>query len=155
MIDIERLVRVNLLGTAAAIGAVLPAMVERKSGHLVGISSLAAYRALPGSSGYCATKSGLSALLEGLRLDLRHSGVYVTTVHPGFVRTPMIEGGSTAQPFLMGVDPACRIILKGILRRKAHVDFPWPMVWLLRSLSILPNWAYDPLVNRAVVRRSR
>ena len=60
----ERMTRVNLIGAAYAIEAVLPSMIERGRGQIVGVSSLAAFRGFPGSAGYCATKAGLSALLE-------------------------------------------------------------------------------------------
>src|SRR5262249_22248369 len=83
--EFERLVRVNLLGASYAIEAVLPGMIERGDGHLVGISSLAARRGMPGAAGYCATKAGLSTLLEGLRVDLRRRGVPATTVHPRYL----------------------------------------------------------------------
>src|SRR5690606_29984482 len=59
---LEAMVRVNLLGAAFAIEAILPAMLARGRGHLVGISSLASYRGLPGPAGYCATKAALSTL---------------------------------------------------------------------------------------------
>ena len=123
----DRMVRVNLTGAAYAIEAVLPSMLERRRGQIVGISSLAAFRGFPGSAGYCATKAGLSALLEGLRPELKRSGIAVTTVHPGYVRTPMTAGSSTFQPLLMDVEPAVRIILQGVAARRSKVDFPWSM----------------------------
>jgi short-subunit dehydrogenase len=142
---LERMVRVNLLGAAYAIEAVLPGMLARGRGHLVGISSLAAYRGLPGSAGYGATKAGLSALLEGLRVELRGRGIAVTTVHPGFVRTPMTEGNGRPQPFLMEPEAASARILRGIAARRAEVNFPWPMAALLGAVRLLPNWSYDRL----------
>src|SRR5206468_1089830 len=100
---VEAMVRVNLLGPVYAIEAVLPEMLARGRGHLVGISSLAAYRGLPTSSGYCATKAGLTALLEGLRVELRPLGIAVTAVHPGFVHTPMIADSPGPKPMAMDV----------------------------------------------------
>src|SRR5438874_5579250 len=85
----EAQVRVNLIGVANSVEAVLPAMVERRHGHLVGISSLSSYRGLPKMLGYCASKSGLNALLEGLRVELKPFGITVTTICPGWIRTPL------------------------------------------------------------------
>jgi short-subunit dehydrogenase len=110
---------------------------------LVGISSLAAYRGLPGSAGYCATKAGLSALLEGLRVELRRHGIAVTTVHPGFVRTPMTDGAGHPQPFLMNAAPAAAVILRGIAARRREVNFPLPMATLMGLIRHLPNPIYD------------
>ncbi len=149
----ERMVRVNVLGASYAIEAVLPGMLQRGRGHLVGISSLAAYRGLPGTAGYCATKAALSTLLEGLRVELRGRGIAVTTVHPGFVRTPMTAGADHPQPFLMEVGPAARIILKGIAARRREVAFPLPMAAFMGFVRRLPNPLYDRLARRMVAPR--
>ncbi len=151
--DFERMVRVNFIGVAHAIEAVLPTMLERGRGQIVGISSLAAYRGFPGSAGYAATKAGLTSLLEGLRAELRPLGVAVTIVHPGYVRTPMTAGRTRPRPFLMDPEPAARIILRGIAARRPRVDFPWPMVALLRLVRLLPDAAYDPLAARVLLGR--
>ena len=144
----ERMVRVNLIGAGYAIEAVLPDMIRLRRGHIVGISSLAAYRGLPGSAGYSATKAGLTALLEGLRPELKRLGVAVTIVHPGYVRTPMTEKQTHYQPLLMDVEPAVRIILKGIEARRTRVDFPRRMAGLLGLVRLLPDSLYDPVAGR-------
>jgi short-subunit dehydrogenase len=149
----ERMVRVNVIGAAQAIEAVLPSMIERQTGQIVGISSLAAFRGLPGSSGYSATKAGLSALLEGLRSELRLQGISVTTVHPGYVRTPMTAGQSNFQPLLMNVDRAARIILRGVASRRSRVDFPFRMAAFLHLVRLLPDGLYDRLAARLLLDR--
>jgi short-subunit dehydrogenase len=73
--NFDQMVRVNLTSVGYAIEAVLPSMLERGRGQIVGISSLASFRGLPGSAGYSATKAGLTALLEGLRAELRIKGI--------------------------------------------------------------------------------
>ena len=144
------MVRVNLIGPAYAIEAVLPAMLARGRGHLVGISSLAGYRGLPGSAAYSATKAGLTALLEGLRAELFSKGIAVTAVHPGFVRTEMTAGAAHPQPFLMDADRAAGIIARGIARRARRVDFPWPTVAILRLIQAMPGWLYDRVADRLI-----
>ena len=147
----ERMVRVNLTGAVHAIEAVLPSMLERRRGQIVGISSLAAYRGFPGSAGYCSTKAGLSALLEGLRPELKRSGIAVTTVHPGYVRTPMTARVSTLQPLIMDVEPAVRIILKGVAARRSRVDFPWRMARFVDLVRLLPDAIFDRLAARLLL----
>lgn len=144
----EEMVRVNLLGVAYAIEAVLPGMLQRGSGHIVGVSSLAGYRGLPGPAGYCATKSALSTLLEGLRVDLRGRGIAVTTVHPGYVRTAMTADADRPRPWMIDVEPAARIIVKGIAARRAEVNFPWQTALAMTLARRLPNAIYDRLASR-------
>lgn len=145
---VEMLLKVNVVGAAAAIEAVLPGMLGRGRGHLVGISSLASFRGLPGSGGYGASKAALSTLLESLRPDLRARGVRVTIVRPGFVHTPMTEHAPHPRPWLLDADHAARIILDGVSRGRRRVDFPWPMVTLLRLVRALPGPVYDRLASR-------
>jgi short-subunit dehydrogenase len=150
--DLGRIMRVNVLGAAAAIEAVLPGMLERGSGHIVGISSLAGYRGLPRTSGYSASKAALSTLLEGLRIELAAQGIAVTVVHPGYVRTPMIEGSPHPPPFVMGVDRAARIILKGIAAGRREINFPWQIASLMGLLRALPGPFYDRLMRSLLLR---
>ena len=151
--NFARMVQVNLIGPAVAIEAVLPAMIERQSGRIVGISSLAGYRGVPGSAGYSASKSGLTTFLEALRPELKRAGIAVTVVHPGYIRTPMTAEQRHPQPFLMDAEPAVRIILQGVERRRPRVDFPQPMVALLTLARLLPATLYDPLAARLLLGR--
>ncbi|MEQ9317882.1 MAG: SDR family NAD(P)-dependent oxidoreductase, partial [Polyangiaceae bacterium] len=124
---------VNYCGAVATLTAVLPRMVERGHGHLVGISSLSSFGALPGSGAYCSPKAGLNMMLDCLRLDCEPQGVAVTTVHAGFIDTPMVAHRAEAMPQLMSVDEAARRILAALRDRPAHVDFPQPLAWLARA----------------------
>lgn len=144
----EQMVAVNLLGPIYTIEATLPGMLDRGSGHLVGISSLASYRGLPGSAGYCATKSGLSTFLESLRVDLAPRGITVTTVHPGYVATPMTANARHPKPFEIDADTAARIILRAVRSQKATVNFPWQMAALMSLIRRLPTAIYDRLARR-------
>ena len=144
--DVEQMIRVNLMGVIYAIEAVLPAMIARKSGHLLAISSLGAFKGLPGESAYCASKAAVNAYMEGLRIALRPEGVVVTTVCPGFVDTPMTPMDS-ATPFQMSADAAARRIGRLIARRRGGVvRFPLPMSLLMSLIARLP----DAIVARLV-----
>ncbi len=145
----EELVRVNLLGMAYAIEAALPSMLERRRGHVVGVGSLSSRRGQPVFSGYCASKAGVATLLEGLRIELRPYGIAVTTVRPGFVRTPMTATFKSPR-FVMEVEPAVRIILKGIAERRAEVNFPWQSALLTAISQWLPNGIYDRLATKVI-----
>ena len=138
--DVERMIQVNLLGAVYAIEAVLPEMLKRKSGHLVAISSLAAFKGLPGESGYCASKAAINAYFEGLRIQTRDYGIRVTVACPGFVQTPMTAVIDTPMPFLMTAEKAAEHILWAIRKRKKLYRFPRRMSWLMRLTSLLPDW---------------
>jgi short-subunit dehydrogenase len=140
---------VNLDGAVATLLAILPRLCERRRGHLVGISSLAQYRGLPGNAMYCATKAFLSTFLESLRADLHSVGVAVTDVRPGFVNTPMTEAASGPHPFLVESDRAAEIIVREVARRRAVVAFPWQLAALTRCGMLLPASLYDRIANAA------
>lgn len=144
--EVETTLRVNFLGVVYSIEAVLPGMIARGRGHVVGISSLAAFKGLPGAAAYCASKSAVNAYLEALRIELRTKGVAVTAVCPGFVNTPMVVNNPPNMPLLMEPDEAARRILRALRRRPGVYRFPWPMSVLLW----LSKWAPDWLIARKV-----
>jgi short-subunit dehydrogenase len=138
--DVEETIRVNVMGVIYSIEAVLPGMLARGRGHLLAISSLAAFKGLPGESAYCASKAAVNAYMEGLRIALRTKGVVVTTVCPGFVQTAMTAMNASAMPFVMSADAAARRIARLIARRHGGVArFPLPMALLMSLVARLPD----------------
>jgi short-subunit dehydrogenase len=129
----------NLLGAAATLVPLVPRMLERGRGHLVGISSLAGELAMPLSSQYGAAKAGLTYLLAALRPALRRRGVAVTTVQAGFIRTPMTAGVAFPMPWILEVDRAAELIVRGIHRRKAVIRFPWPLGLAIDIMNLMPR----------------
>ena len=145
------LITVNVIGVVNSVAAVLPDMIRRKSGHLVAISSLAAYRGLPKSAAYSASKAAVSTFFESLRVDLRRSGIDVTVIHPGFIRTPL-----TAQrkklPFLLEVDDAACRIIRAVERRARTYAFPWQLAAVVRVIKHLPGRLYDRFASNTTFR---
>ena len=141
-----RHVQVNLLGLNALLDVVLPGMVRRGAGHLVGVASVAGFRGLPGSEAYGATKAAQLALLESLRAALRPAGVRVTTVAPGFVRTEMTAVNTFPMPFLIEPEEAARAIADGLERRRVEIVFPWQMALLAKAARLVPVRAWAALV---------
>jgi 3-oxoacyl-[acyl-carrier protein] reductase len=149
----ENLMRVNFLGAVHAIDAVLPGMIERKQGHIVGISSLAGCRGMPFSAGYCASKAALSRYLESLRAQLRRRGIAVTTVCPGFVRTPLMENAPLKPPMrMLEPEAAAQYVLKAILKRRRFYAFPLGVGLGIRVLQWLPPGLYDWTMGRAAAK---
>lgn len=146
--EVARILGVNVVGAAASVAAVVPGMVKRGQGHLVAISSLAAYRGLPKSASYGASKAALSSFFESLRLDLEPRGIAVTIVHPGFIKTPLTAGREAKMPFLMELDAAVKKIVGAIEKRKKSYAFPWQLATIVRVGMVMPNWMYDRISRR-------
>jgi short-subunit dehydrogenase len=150
--DVSKVINVNVIGAANSATAVLPEMVKRGQGRLVAISSLAAYRGLPKSAAYCASKAAVSAFFESLRVDLRGSGVGVTIIHPGFIKTPLTAGREAKMPWLMELDEAVQKMVKAIEARKKSYAFPWQLAGVVRGCLLLPNSWYDEVMARNSLR---
>jgi NAD(P)-dependent dehydrogenase (short-subunit alcohol dehydrogenase family) len=144
----ERTVRVNLIGVANSVAAVLPGMIRRQSGHVVGLSSLASLRGIPLMAAYCASKAGLNALMDSLRVELKPRGIVVTTVCPCWVRTPLTDQVTMRMEGLLEVDVAVRLILDAVRRKKALYIFPGPSARRLRLLRWLPTRSADAALAR-------
>ncbi len=152
----HRVLATNVGGAVNWLEAVLPGMIEAGSGTIAGISSLAAWRGLPRSGAYSASKAALATLLESTRVDLRGTGVDVVIVCPGFIRS----GGSSpaddeGKLFLMELEDGVRRILAGIERKQRVVHFPWQLSYLMRYVvRNLPGASYDWLISRLARRPS-
>ncbi len=146
------LIQVNLIGVANSIAAVLPGMRERRRGHLAVLSSLASYRGLPRMAGYSASKAGVNALMDSLRVELRVDGIACSTICPGWIRTPMTAPLNLSGMSMLEVEEAAGRILAALHRRQAFVAFPAGNVWQVRLLRYLPRPAADWLAYRALQR---
>ncbi|HEY1190708.1 MAG TPA: SDR family NAD(P)-dependent oxidoreductase, partial [Gemmata sp.] len=160
--DVEDTFRINLMGVVYTVSAALPEMLARRSGHLVAVSSLAAYRGLPAESAYCASKAAVNVYMEALRIHLRGTGVRATTVCPGFVKTPMTETNKFYMPQLMDAEHAARKMLRAIAAGKKVYNFPWGLHLLIKLSRWLPdrtmNWVmgdYDTEAQQAVADRQK
>ncbi|MBM4396773.1 MAG: SDR family NAD(P)-dependent oxidoreductase [Deltaproteobacteria bacterium] len=144
----RRFVEVNCMGLANTLVPFIPSMVARRAGRLVGVSSLAAFRGLPAAASYSSTKAQQGVFLESLRVDLRQAGVAVTSIHPGFVETPMTDHDEFRMPFKIPVRRSSVLIARAIERRRRAYLYPWPMKLLTYLNRSLPGWLYDRLIPR-------
>lgn len=145
----NRHVQVNLVGMSNAIAAVLPQMLARRSGVIAGIASVAGYRGLAGSEAYGATKAAQINLLEALRIHVASSGVRVTTICPGFVRTDATAGNTFPMPFIIEADTAGRAICDGLERDRNEIVFPAPMAILMKAARLVPVGLWSTLLSRS------
>jgi short-subunit dehydrogenase len=139
---------VNVMGMVKTFQPFVAAMREQKSGTLVGIASVAGYRGMPGSTAYSASKAAAISYLEGLRIELRGSGVKVCTICPGFIDTPMTQSNPFPMPFIISAEDAATRFARVIAQQRSHATIPWQMAGAGLVLRHLPNWMFDRLFAR-------
>ena len=128
---------VNLDGVLNTVLPALPAMRTRRRGQIALMSSLASFRGLGGAPAYCAAKAAVRLWGEGLRDWLADEGIAVSVICPGFVTTRMTAGNAFPMPFLMEVERAAQIIVRGLEENRGRIAFPWrlrALTWLLAAL---------------------
>ena len=140
--------QVNYVGALYVLDAVLPAMLQRGSGHLSLVGSVAGYRGLPQSLAYGPTKAALINLAETLYLDLQASGVGVSLVNPGFVETPLTAGNQFSMPALISPAQAATEILAGWARGQFEIHFPKRFTLWMKTLRVLPYALYFPAIRK-------
>lgn len=143
--------RLNVEGVVYSVGAVLPEMLARKSGHLAVVSSVAGFRGLPTMAAYSGSKAAVTTFFESLRVDLKRSNIAVTAIHPGFIATPLTAGAKAPMPFLISAERAAVIIANGLERRRSDITFPWQMMLLMRFAKRVPNWLWDRVLGTVKV----
>lgn len=144
----RKVIEINAIGLANTLIPFVPSMMERRQGHLVGISSLAAFRGLPNAASYSSSKAAQMVFLESLRVDLRKHNIAVTCIHPGFIESPMTDHDEFRMPFKMRTRESSMLIAKAIMDRKASYLYPWPMRLVTAVNKRLPRFLYDTLVPR-------
>jgi short-subunit dehydrogenase len=137
----------NNIGLAATFHPFIAGMVQRKSGKLVGIASVAGIRGLPGHGAYCASKAAVISYCESLRGEMRaetgKDGVKVVTIAPGYVATPLTAQNSYSMPFLMQPEDFADRAFAAITSGVSYRVIPWQMGVVAKLLRVLPNWLYD------------
>lgn len=147
---LRAMLEVNVLGVAHAIEAVLPGMMARGQGHIVGVASVAGFRGMPWMPGYSATKAAVATYLEALRPALKLRGVRVTTVYPGFVRTGMTVETPFARPVsMLEPEQAAAYLVRAIDRGPRDFVFPFSARVGMGLLRRLPNRLFDWTMDRA------
>jgi NADP-dependent 3-hydroxy acid dehydrogenase YdfG len=146
----RKMVDVNLMGTVHCLGAVMPKMIERKSGHIAVVSSVSGYVGLPGAAGYGATKAALINMCGALYPELEAKNVRLSLINPGFVDTPLTQKNDFPMPFLITVDDAVDAIMKGIKSNRYEIAFPWKMVLSMKLLAALPARLRFAITRRMV-----
>jgi NAD(P)-dependent dehydrogenase (short-subunit alcohol dehydrogenase family) len=141
---------INYLGALHVLDAVLPPLLQRGSGHISIVSSVAGYRGLPKGLAYGPTKAALINLAETLYVDLRAAGIGVSLINPGFVQTPATAQNDFEMPALITPAQAAAEILAGWHRGEFEIHFPKRFTRWMKTLQLLPYTAFFALTRRLV-----
>ncbi|HQN64851.1 MAG TPA: SDR family oxidoreductase [Methylophilus sp.] len=139
----------NVMGIVHTFQPFISSLKLRGQGQLVGIASVAGVRGLPGSGAYSASKSAAITYLESLRSEMQHFGIAVTTVAPGYIRTPMTDINQYPMPFLMDTDTFANKFIHAVRARRRFVVIPWQMGIVARLMRLIPAWLWDKLTKNA------
>lgn len=144
----DRSFEVNLGGVVNGLNALVPGMVARGEGHISFVASVTGYGGLGTSAAYGATKAALINMAESLAMDLKSNGVHVSSIAPGFVRTPATDSNEFPMPFIIEAEEAAKRIADGLAKNKTHIAFPKRFTFLLRLINLLPRGLYVKLVGK-------
>jgi short-subunit dehydrogenase len=140
---------INVLGLLHTFQPFIDGMKQRGHGKLVGVASIAGIRGLPGAGAYSASKAAAISYLESLRVEMQHLGIHVTTIAPGYIKTPMTDVNTYAMPFLMDADTAAVKMAQAIAAKRRFVVVPWQMGWLARFMRFIPPVLWDWVMKNA------
>ncbi|WP_206435501.1 SDR family oxidoreductase [Pseudoalteromonas sp. Xi13] len=129
----------NFVAALAQAEAAMEIFRAQNHGHLVTISSISAVRGFRRAmTVYAATKAAITSLSEGIRIDVMHTPIKVSCVHPGFIRSEINEKVKTV-PFIVDTETGCKALVKAINKEKANSFVPsWPWAFLHWILRIAP-----------------
>jgi len=143
----------NFFGVLNCIKSVEKYFKNKNDGHISIVSSIAAYRGLPNSSGYGPSKAALTNLAESLYFDFKKYNVRISLISPGFIKTPLTDKNEFPMPFIKSPEFAAEKIFNGLTKSQAfEIHFPIALTFLLKFLRVLPYRIYLFLVDKLVKR---
>jgi short-subunit dehydrogenase len=140
---------INVMGLVHTFQPFIAAMRATGHGQLVGIASVAGVRGLPGAGAYSASKAAAISYLESLRVEMAASNITVTTIAPGYIRTPMTDVNTYKMPFLMDADVAAVKFVRAIEHKRRFVVIPWQMGWVAKFMRFIPPFLWDFAMKKA------
>jgi short-subunit dehydrogenase len=120
-----------------------------ETAQLVGVASVAGIRGLPGAAAYSASKAAVISYCESLRVEMARENIAVTTIAPGYIRTPMTEINQYKMPFLMDADVFAHKFANAVENKARFKVIPWQMGWLARFMRLIPPFLWDFAMKNA------
>lgn len=147
--QVAQIFAVNVGGVFNTIHPAIACMQTRGAGQVAIMSSLASFSGWPGAPAYGASKGAVRLYGEALRGALGPSGVRVSVICPGFVKSRMTAVNDYPMPFLMGADRAAGIIARGLARDQARISFPWQTALIAAVVACLPAPLRNAILKNA------
>jgi len=148
----DDVIDINIKGVFNTVNPLIPRMIERGKGHIALISSMAGFVGMPTAVAYSTSKVAVKAYGDGIRPLLKSKGVKVSTIFPGFIKTPMTDVNNFKMPFLIEASDAANIIVRKVNMGKVYISFPIPIYIIAKGLSLLP-WAIRDLILSIAPRK--
>ena len=131
------------------IAAMKQAAANGENAQLVGVSSVTGIRGIPGSAAYSASKSAVITYCESLRAEMQHYNIAVSTIAPGYIRTPMTEINQYKMPFLMDADVFAYKFANAVENKTRYQVIPWQMGVIAKIMRLIPARLWDYLMKNA------
>lgn len=144
---------INVMGMVHTFQPFIESMkLASKAGQqtqLVGVASVAGIRGLPGSGAYSASKAAAITYLESLRVEMQLFNIAVTTIAPGYIRTPMTDINTYKMPFLMDANVFAHKFANAVEKKKRFTVIPWQMGVVARMMRFIPPLLWDWAMKKA------
>ncbi len=144
---------INVMGMVHTFQPFIAAMKQTaakgENAQLVGVASVAGIRGIPGSAAYSASKSAVITYCESLRAEMQHYNIAVSTIAPGYIRTPMTEINQYKMPFLMDVDVFAEKFANAVANKTRYQVIPWQMGVIAKIMRLIPARLWDYLMKNA------
>lgn len=150
---IQAIFDINVMGMVNTfqpfIAAMKQAAKQGQSAQLVGLASVAGIRGLPGAGAYSASKAAVISYLESLRVEMARDNISVTTIAPGYIRTPMTDVNSYKMPFLMDANVFAHKFANAVENKTRFKVIPWQMGLVARLMRFVPPFLWDFTMKKA------
>lgn len=144
---------INVMGMIHTFQPFIAAMKEAaangENAQLVGVASVAGIRGIPGSAAYSASKAAVISYCESLRTEMQHCNIAVSTIAPGYIRTPMTELNQYKMPFLMDSNVFAYKFANAVAAKKRYTIIPWQMGVIAKIMRLIPAGLWDYLMKNA------
>jgi len=145
----QAIMDINVLGMVHTFQPFISAMKQAGQGQLVGVASVAGIRGLAGAGAYSASKAAAINYLESLRIEMAPYSINVTTIAPGYVRSPMTDVNQFGMPFLLDADVFAKRFVKAVAAKKRFAVIPWQMSLVVKIMRLIPPCLWDFLSKNA------
>jgi short-subunit dehydrogenase len=150
---IQAIFDINVMGLVYTFQPFIEAMkvagAQGKTAQLVGVASVAGIRGIPGSGAYSASKAAVISYCESLRTEMQHFNIAVSTIAPGYIRTPMTDLNPYKMPFLMDADIFAHKFANAVEAKVRFKIIPWQMGVVARLMRLIPPVLWDWVMKNA------